>query len=99
MEEFCMIADAKHELAMDVFDLQDAPTQKAIEKIAAMLDGHAVGTATVGGRTRDIEPDVKIKLTFWLAVEIIKDLAFSDIKLAGFVFPATLCAECGAHVG
>jgi hypothetical protein len=35
---------------------------------------------------------------FYMAVEIIKDLAVMDIRIANYTHPANLCAMCGTEI-
>lgn len=102
VEEFHTISEVKHEMASDAYDLQDDETKKVIDRIAATLQLYATGYlhAKVGGMMVPIpvSNDYLGMNLFWLAVEVAKDLAFSDIQLANFEFPPSLCANCGAEV-
>lgn len=91
MEDFEAIAEAKWELANDVYQLQDRGTQDAIDKIQNTLKQHATGHKDFPLSSRVVG-----QLTFYLAVEAAKDLLFSDIRIAAFEFPEHLCASCGA---
>lgn len=102
IEEFRSISEMKHEMATDAYNLQDATTKKVIDRMVATLRTYATGYVhvTVG---KSVVP-VKIEAEylgmnlFWLAVELAKDLAFSDIQIANFQFPESLCAGCGSIV-
>jgi hypothetical protein len=34
----------------------------------------------------------------YMAVEILKDLAYMDIRVADFTWPTDLCMECGTEI-
>lgn len=97
-EEFESISLVKYEMAKDAYDLQDDKTQKVIDRIVGTLQQYATGhiTVKVGGSY------VPVKITneylgfnlLYLAVEVVKDLAFLDIRVESFKFPELLCAVC-----
>lgn len=98
-EEWQSISLVKYEMAKDAYDLQDDKTQKVIDRIVGTLQQYATGhiTVKVGGSY------VSVKISneylgynlLYLAVEVVKDLAFVDIRVANFTFPELLCAVCG----
>lgn len=81
------MAIVKVEMANDVFTKQDAPTKAAIKKVLDVLKTHAV----------DDDEHTVMHLR-WLAVEIVKDLALTGVRVATFTFPPTICVGCGEEV-
>lgn len=106
VEQFKSVSEIKHELAMEAYDLQDKATQTVIDKMVDTLRTYCTGYINV-----QLQPPtgalVPVKISneylgfnlFFLAVEIVKDLALLDIKVANFKFPPSMCATCGAELG
>jgi len=105
VEEFKMVSEIKYELAKDAYDLQDDETKAVIDRIVDTLRQYASGYITIQlNPPEGAMVPVKIENKYlgynllWLAVEIVKDLAFTDIRVANFEFPQSLCAQCGAEI-
>src|SRR5262245_25436912 len=106
IEQFKAVSEIKMELAQEAYDMQDAETQKVIDKMVETMRTYCTGYINV-----QLQPPtgalVPVKIDneylgynlFFLAVEIVKDLALLDIKVANFVFPPSMCAKCGAELG
>jgi hypothetical protein len=57
-----------------------------------------VGAGTKGDRiVVDIPNDAIWNNALYMAVEILKDLAYMEIRVAGFTWP-DLCVECGTAI-
>jgi hypothetical protein len=102
VEEFQVLSEVRQEIAKDAYDVQDAGTQRTIDRMVATLQQYATGyiTAKVGKTVVPVKIDndfIGMNL-FYLAVEIVKDLAFMDIRVAEFEFPEQLCAVCGTQL-
>jgi hypothetical protein len=99
LEEFNLMSSIRVELAKDAYDVQDEETQAVIDRVVATLRTYATGTITAKvGRTLvpvKIENDVLGWNLLYLAVEIVKDLAFMDYRVATFKFPEQMCSSCG----
>jgi hypothetical protein len=102
VEEFKATSLVKYEMAMDAYNLQDKETRAVIDRIVATLQQYATGFLNVKvGSTYTpikIDNDYLGYNLLYLAVEVVKDLAFLQIKVANFVFPPSLCYKCGAEV-
>lgn len=106
IEEHQSIAEVKYELAKAAYDAQDKETKAVIDRIVDTLRTYATGYIHVQLQppTGALVP-VKLDNTYlgynllYLAVEIVKDLAFLDIQVASFEFPEAYCARCGAELG
>ena len=106
LEEYKLTSEIKYELAKAAYDEQDKATQKVIDRIVDTLRGYCTGYINV-----QLQPPtgalVPVKLDnrylgfnlLFLAVEIVKDLALLDIRVASFQFPQSQCAKCGAELG
>lgn len=101
-EEFNAISVVKGQMAQDAYDVQDAKTKATIDRIVATLQASATGTVQlkVGRMMNPVKLSNEI-LGFnllYLAVEIVKDLAFVGIKVANFKFDPKHCADCGSEL-
>lgn len=100
MADFTAEAKARYDKAKKLYDKQDADTQEALDRMTTLLCRIAkrhmwVGVGKVGDRVVSEIPETVIYHNmFYMAVEILKDLAQMDVKVAGFEMPSTLCAEC-----
>ena len=100
------ISEVKYELAKEAYDAQDDDTKAVIDKMVETLRTYCTGYINL-----QLQPPtgamVPVKLNneylgynlLFLAVEIVKDLALLDIKVASFKFPPSMCATCGAELG
>jgi len=105
MTEFQAAAEDRYKGAKAVYDEQDAETQDALDRIIDLLSGiarkHMWVASSRGSDHRMVIPipDQTIRYnTTYMAVEILKDLAQMDVKVAGFKFPKKLCAVCNRPV-
>ena len=91
-EEFVTLVDYQHDLAREVYDAQDEETKAAIDKLKATLAQYNTGLSF------DI-PDKWIGIAlFVIAVEVVKDLALLDIRVADFAFTEDSCVKCGGGI-
>lgn len=105
IDEFKAISEMKYELAKEAYDSQDAQTQVVIDRVVGTLRQYATGYINVQLNPPEGAP-VPVKLDnrylgfnlFWLAIEIVKDLAFVGIRVENFEFPPTQCAQCGVEL-
>jgi len=101
-EDFEATSIVKRDMAQDAYDAQDKETQAVIDRITATLQQHATGyiTPKIQGSVVPVRVDNEYLgyNLFYLAVEIVKDLAFVGIRVAKFEFPQSLCASCSAEV-
>jgi hypothetical protein len=102
VDEFKMLSEVRFEIAQDAYAVQDELTQATIDRMVATLQQYATGyiTAKVGKTAVPVAIDndyIGYNL-FYLAVEIVKDLAFMDIRVAEFEFPDQVCASCGIEL-
>jgi hypothetical protein len=102
VDEFTSLSEVRLDMALDAYSVQDEETQAVIDRIAATLQQYATGyvTAKVGKAAIPvaIDNDLLGYNLFYLAVEIVKDLAFMDIRVAEFEFPDQVCASCGIEL-
>ena len=101
-ERFHKDAVERRSKAQKHYEAQDDDTQEAIDRMAAMLEKIArrqmwvrIGENKVVSQI-DAE-DITMNM-FYMANEIIKDLAVMDVKVANYKFPGNLCAECGTEI-
>lgn len=78
--------ELRYNEARNTFDAQDVNTQEVILRIQGIL---------CAGRAVD---DYARMNALYMAVEILKDLASMDVRVASFKFSDTYCAECGAKL-
>jgi hypothetical protein len=97
---------ARYELARQAFDAQPESTQEVIVRIQKMLCVNANGVVRVyfngkrreGGVTVTVDMDYIEMNAFYMAIEILKDLAMMDVRVDKFKFPESVCAECGVKL-
>lgn len=106
VEIFKRATQARYDLARQAFDSQDEDTQNVITRIQKMLCVNANGIIRVyvDGQKRNKSYTVTVEMdyiemnAFYMAIEILKDLAMMDVKVAGFKFPESNCSECGVKL-
>lgn len=87
-EEALLVAEMKGELAKEVYDAQDKETRALLDKLAAQVRTYTKETLPEPWHSHNIN---------WLAIEIVKDLAITGIRLGTFTFPEGVCAVCGSE--
>lgn len=103
---FESVSVVKYEMAKEAYDLQNAATKKAIDRMVDTLRLHANGYINVQlDPPRGALVPVKIGNEYlgynllYLAIEIAKDLAFVGLRIRDFKFPPSSCVRCGAELG
>lgn len=106
LEEHQSVAEIKYELAKEAYDAQDRQTRAVIDRIVGTLQSYATGYINVQLQPPEgVLVPVKLDNTYlgynllYLAIEIVKDLAFLGVKVANFKFPKSYCARCGGELG
>jgi hypothetical protein len=94
--------------AKAVYDHQNETARDAIDRMQSVLIRQArryvwvvVGENSKGKKERElaeIPKDAIWNNALYMAVEILKDLASMDIRVADFHFPTNRCAECGTEI-
>ncbi len=103
LAEFEQRSDELYDLARATYDAQDTDTREAIDRIhdatTRMFRQQAYVARTRTGERMPIEfsREVHSKLSFYIAVEIVKDLGIMDIRVANFKFTKA-CVVCGKKV-
>lgn len=98
LEDFKALSLVNFEMAQDAYKRQDSETKTAIDQIVSVLKNYVTGHITVNGKQIEVDPEtVKHNLVF-LAVEMVKDLAMCNVRVASFKFPANICVRCGDEV-
>ena len=98
LDMFEEVSAVKYDLAHEVYDAQDDETKMLIDKIEHTLRQYATATVKIGKRNWDITEEQLHFNLFYLAVEVVKDLALLDIRVGNFTFPEDVCATCGGEV-
>lgn len=102
-EVWIAAAKARARYALDAYHEQDDRTKEALSRIRDVLMANAGGLVRipVPGRMPvavQIESEHIENNALYMAVEIMKDLAFMGIRVADFTFPQSYCASCGAEL-
>jgi hypothetical protein len=89
--------------AKAVYDHQNLAAQDAIDRMQSLLIRQARKYMWVGAGKGDrivveIPNDAIWNNALYMAVEILKDLAYMDIRVADFTWPTDLCMECGTEI-
>ena len=102
LEIFHAATEARYRIAMVAFDTQDENTKEALRMIRDRLAVLSTGTIRIfpdgkrnPGVTTQISQEYVDKNLLYMATEIVKDLAFMDIRVENYNFPKVYCAECG----
>lgn len=105
IENFKSVSEIKYELAKDAYDMQDDKTKAVIDRLVKTLQTYATGSITLQlapphGKlvAVAIENDYLMFNLLYLAMEIVKDLAITGIRVAKFEFPPSLCSNCGSEI-
>lgn len=104
MEEFQAEAKKRHAKAHTHYAKQDDDTQDAWDRMTTLLCRIARKRMWVGVGKRDdrvvmtIPDETVYHNMFYMAGEILKDLATFDIRVASYTFPANMCVECGTEL-
>ncbi len=106
--EFMVASFDRMQYAKSVYDQQNEKGRDAIDRIQSLLIRQArmymwVRTSKnkYGKWERvlaEIPKDAIWNNALYMAVEILKDLASMDIRVADFHFPADKCAGCGTEI-
>ena len=102
LEVFRAQTEARYRIALAAYEAQDIPTKDALDRIRDRLQTMSTGQIRVfpNGKARDsyvveISQTLVDQNILYMATEIVKDLAFMDIRVANYQFPTVYCAECG----
>jgi hypothetical protein len=98
LEQYELVTEVKHEVALETFETQDAKTRKLIERIADVLRTYATGSVTLEGEDVVLTEECLTQSLLVLAVEVAKDLALLDIQVGEFAFPQGQCVKCGIEL-
>jgi hypothetical protein len=106
LELYRKATEARYRIAMATFKIQDRKTQLAIEVIRDRLTTAASGSIRIypNGKRKDsivvsVDQELVDQNLLYVAIEIVKDLAFMDIQVENFQFGTVHCAECGERLG
>ena len=80
------VAEMKGILFKEAYEEQDGDTRVLISKVAAELRKYH--------RSDLAEPYLTMSLD-WLAIELVKDMAMTGIRLGNFQFAKGVCVGCG----
>ena len=105
LADFKEAAEDRYNRAMKVYEAQDNETKDALDRMIDLLSGIARKRMWVapsrGSEHRAVVllPDQVIRQNMtYMAVEILKDLAQMDVRVAGFKFPEGLCLVCSTEI-
>lgn len=104
MADFSAEAKKRYDKAHRSYKQQDDDTQDALDRMTTLLCRIARKKmwVTTGGRqdrvVMTIPEETVYHNMFYMAVEILKDLAVMDVRVANYTFPADTCVECGKTI-
>lgn len=102
VEIFREQTESRAKVAQRLYDSQDTETRGAIDAMAERIVSVSRGLLSVTPNgSKDavvvtLSTDLIQKNAFYLATEIVRDLAMFDVRVANFRFDPKLCAQCGA---
>lgn len=97
------VSQERLQYAKAVYDHQNHTAQDAIDRIQSVLIRQARRRAYVGENKTsrvvvELPNDAIWNNALYMAIEIMKDLAYMDIRVSGFTWPPDLCIECGKPI-
>lgn len=101
VEIFREQTESRAKVAQRLYDSQDTETRGAIDAMAERIVSVSRGLLSVTPNgSKDavvvtLSTDLIQKNAFYLATEIVRDLAMFDVRVANFRFDPKLCAQCG----
>lgn len=105
LQDFKDASEDRYKRAMVVYNEQDSETKDALDRMIDLLSGIArrrIWVAPSRGsehRAVVLIPDHVVRQNMvYMAVEVLKDLAQMDVRVANFSFPKTLCIVCNNPV-
>jgi hypothetical protein len=105
--EFMVASFDRMKSAKAVYDMQDSATRDAIDRMQALLIRIArtrmwVAVENKKGKSErvicDLPHDAIWNNALYMAVQMLKDLSYMDIRVANFNWPVDLCMECGTEI-
>jgi hypothetical protein len=105
LELFRKATEARYRIATAAYEAQDQQTKNALDSIRDRLSTIATGTVRVfpygknnPGHTVQISSELVDQNILYIATEIVKDLAYMDIRVENYEFPKVYCADCGDKI-
>ena len=92
------LAEARYEYAYSIKEIQDAPTQVAINRMVAQM--HHMATPLFHADAQRLETMKKVQFynQTYIAIRLFVACAKWDIKIANFKLSERHCADCGVKV-
>lgn len=94
LQEFRTITEARYRIAKSTYEKQDRLTKEVIDRIRDRLRIAATGVVNINGRPYKLEQQYVDFNIWFIATEIVADLALNGIRVASFVFDDVFCAVC-----
>jgi len=94
LAELSEVVEGRYKTALKIFDYQDELTQEAIQAIADRMKISTTGVVQINDRPIKLPPETIEKNTFFLAVEIITNLALMGVRIANYQFNPRICGYC-----
>lgn len=104
MTVFAAEAKQRYDKARRGYVKQSEDTQDALDRITTLLVRIARKHMWVSAGKREdrivlqIPEETVYHNMFYMANEILKDLATLDVRVADYTFPAGVCVECGNEI-
>jgi hypothetical protein len=105
LEEHKTLTELRYEVAKEAYNFQDKETKQTLDRMVSAMRLAATGYIEVtidpphGGIVpAKVEPVTIDMNLLYVAVDILKTLAFFDTKVANFKYPSSLCINCGAEI-
>lgn len=97
------LAEKRGALALEAFNYQDEATQEVLSRMRDRLMLGANGLVQFRSKehppfTYQAELEYIEHNALYVAVEILKDMALMDVKIANYKFPPIRCVECEEEI-
>lgn len=103
LDEMDERADERYEYAMKILEANPDSVEEAVERMVKTMR-HMAGPPrfVVDGQAINVEPEIleriQRKSHTWVAVRLLVACAKWDIRIANFMLPKKVCADCGVRV-
>lgn len=94
LQNYREITEARFRIAKKVYEAQDDLTKEVIDRIRDRLRIASTGVVNINNKPYKLEQQYVDFNIWFIATEILSDLALNDIQIANFNFHPAYCAEC-----
>lgn len=98
LKNYRAITESRFRIAKAVYEHQDDLTKEVIDRIRDRLRIASTGVVSVNGKPYKLEQEYVDFNIWFIATEILSDLALNGIQIANFKFHPAYCSECKREI-